>query len=493
MKYCLSILLLFFTFLMLLGQNELTPEWVRTKASSNGGQGEAWGVDVDEVGNIYWPVNLDSMGQGIDIVCYKLDPDGNDLWSNPLLFGGPGTQQAYIANYHDGSLYIGGRQCPQFIQTCDMLLIKADPVDATIDWDATQGFAADGYEEVDGLIVEEDAIYTGGWAQEFASDVYFTDLGLWKLDADGNTEWAVAHGDSATAEHQDGHFVVDDDFIYAAGLWGGTGLFNLYNGASFLGKFSKETGALVDSVTYGYPSAAPLDIENCLGMTTDGEFLYLVGYSTPESANNWQILIAKFDKNLNLIWQEAWGGEQSESARAIAVTGGVIYIGGLSESMSITGSHLRKGLLLSYDTDGNYLDHHTWGEFGFNEFRDIALNADGSAIYLSGTTTAPNSSQPVEAFILKVNNSPNAISETELPLGFTIYPNPTSDVITIEWQEPIGENVAIDCYSDLGQLMWRKIVGAGLSSWQIAGLSPGSYWLRISNNGRSSVRKVVVD
>ena len=35
-----------------------------------------------------------------------------------------------------------------------------------------------------------------------------------------------------SAEHQDGHFVVDDTNIYAAGLWGGGGIANLYNGHS---------------------------------------------------------------------------------------------------------------------------------------------------------------------------------------------------------------------------------------------------------------------
>lgn len=240
---------------------------------------EGWGVAADEEGSVYWAPNTNALNQGLDIKCFKFDAAGNELWDAPLVYGGTGTQQAYVINTDGNSVYIGGRFCTGLVNTCDMLLLCIDKTSGELSWDKTLNFSGNGYEEVDGLELLPDGIYCGGWAQELQSGPFQTDIGLWKLDYSGNTIWTNYFGQLNSAEHQDGHFVVDDEHIFAAGLWNGTGFGNLYNGHSFLGKFSKTNGSLVDSVLFGPQSDQFLDIENALGMTTDGEYLYITGYS----------------------------------------------------------------------------------------------------------------------------------------------------------------------------------------------------------------------
>ncbi len=251
------------------------------------------------------------------------------------------------------------------------------------------------------MVIKRGGFYWGGWAQSLQTGAYQIDIGLWKLNFDGSTGWTRALGKPGSAEHQDGHFVVDDSFIYAAGLWNGGGLANLYNGHSFLGKFSRKDGKLIDSTLFGDQSPAFLDIENALGMVSDGTYLYITGYGTPVTANDWQVFTAKFDKDLNQLWYTTWGGDGTETARGIAVNKGIVYVAGLTQSQQHSKGGKADGLLLQYDTAGKLLSYQTWGDTLEDSFRDIVINEDG--IYLSGTSENTNPGGKKTAFLLKMN------------------------------------------------------------------------------------------
>lgn len=435
MRKALSLILLPAALLSGAGQEVLVPDWLREKSSAVGGIAESWGVGTDNNGDVYWTASADSMGQGLDIFCYKYDSDGNPLWPAPLFFGGLGTQHAFVCNAQGPALYIGGRYCPLTGFSCDMLLLKADKSTGALLWDQTLDFGNNGYDEVDGLEVRDDGIYGGGWAQALQTGPYQLDIGLWKLDPEGNTEWTSHFGKTGTAEHQDGHFVVDDDFIYVAGVWGATGIANAYNGHSFLGKFSKDSGSFVDSTLFGYPSPNFLDAENALGMTTDGEFLYITGYTTPVSSDNWQVFVAKFDKDLNQVWFEDWGGSGTDNARGIAVKDGKIFVAGVTQSPEYTPGDNSEALLLVYDTGGNLLHYHTWGDTLDNGFRDIAIS--GNEIYLSGTSGYQlfSGGGGDIGFLLKTNYDAllNAPSLSPIEDGqVRVFPNPLSTSAIIQ-------------------------------------------------------------
>lgn len=366
------------------GQNILVPHWVRTQSGAVGGIAESWGLDTDDNGDVYWTASADSAGQGLDIFCHKYDSDGNALWAAPLFYGDPGVQHAFVCNAEGPALYIGGRYCPLTGFSCDMLLLKADKNTGSLLWDETLDFGNNGYDEVDGLVVRDDGIYCGGWGQALQAGPYQLDIGLWTIDPAGNTLWTGHFGKPGTAEHQDGHFVVDDDFIYAAGVWGATGLANAYNGHSFLGKFSRTDGSFIDSTLFGYPSASFLDAENALGMASDGDFLYVTGYTTPLASNDWQIFVAKFDKDLNQLWFKDWGGSGTDNARGIAVQNGKVFVAGVTQSPGLNPGGASDALLLAFDTSGNFLNYATWGDTLDDGFRDIAIS--GNDVYLAGTS-----------------------------------------------------------------------------------------------------------
>ncbi len=470
------------------GQGVITPSWIKLD-SSNNGISEAWGVDIDDDGNIYWAVSNNNLNQGLDINCYKFEFGGNPLWLSPLIYGGTGTQHAYICNASDTALYIGGRSCSGLVTTCDMLLLKIDKGTGKLIWDKTRNFAADGYDEIDGLEIKPDGIYCGGWSQELNSAIYRSDIGLWKLDFNGNTQWTNFLGADATAEHQDGHFVVDSNNIYAAGLWGGSGISNLYNGFSFLGKFDKSNGNLIDSTLFGYQSDSFNDIENALGMTTDGTYLYITGYTTLPNSNDWQIFIAKFDKNLNQIWYTDWGGNGSESARGIKVENDKIYIAGLTESSTIMTGGDRDAVMLILDTNGNILSYQTYGSIEKESFQDLAIRNQN--IYLTGTIESTLSTK--KSMLIAMENITNSVNGNDLLFNnnFIIYPNPAKGDAKVMFLQNNHQEGVLKVFDLKGtQLTERKFDG---ESHEVSiGLQySGIFFVEVSFPGYRVTKKIM--
>jgi hypothetical protein len=454
MKNAIVISLIILNIFEINAQTLINPDWVKTEIGTEDNLAEAWGVAVDNSGHVFWAFNANNLNQGLDLTCYKYNSNGEQLWSSPFFYGGAGTQQSYVLNASDTALYIGGRECPGLPTTCDMLLLKIDKINGSLIWDRTMNFSGHGYDEIDGLVLKNDGIYCGGWAHELESGIFNADMGFWKLDYNGNTIWTNYFGKSGSAEHQDGHFVVDDNYIYAAGLWDGGSIFNLYNGNAILGRFDKSDGTLVDTVLFGSQSNNFLDIENALGMTSSGKFLYITGYTTPISSNNWQIFVAKYDKNLNQIWYTDWGGSDAESARGITVVNDIVYVAGLSSSPSIISSGgKRDAVLLRLDTTGNVLSYQTWGDTLKNSFRDIYVNSN--SIYLSGTTEIDSLTNQKSAFLLKVKNNTtgteNLFGKNEI--SFNVFPNPSQDNIQVHFNNILNESGKLKVIDSQGRLV----------------------------------------
>ena len=477
-------------------QTVIDPLWQKTESSPVGGIAEGWGLDVDTEGNVYWPINVNTNNQGLDILCYKFSPTGGALWANPVFFGGPSTQQAYVCNAKSDFLYIGGRFCAVHGFDCDMQLIKINKSDGMILWDEEYDFGNNGYDEIDGLEIVDNAIYLGGWGQALQPGPFEIDIGLLKVEIDDGAEiWRNHHGELDTGEHLDGHFVVDENYIYGSGLWNGDNASNLYNGHAFLGKFSKIDGSLVNSVLFGNQSDSLLDIENALGMATDGTHLYITGYTTLPGANEWQIFIAKYDKDLNEIWYENWGGSGSETARGIAVKNGIVYIAGLSQSPEIATQGGGDGVLVEYDTAGNFLSYRIWGDSRDNTFRDIVVKDND--IYLAGSSgenllTFGGSSE--EAFLIKTVTTSTLGLNTNLDINpVVVYPNPVSDTMTVEIRTNLDGPFRFQLSSLSGKKIFTEVINSHRQSLFLNSVSSGLYLYTIEDTfGGRYYGKVII-
>jgi hypothetical protein len=365
---------------------ETSPElWYLTRGGAKLDQG--WGVDVDSEGNVYFATYQQAEKEPFaDIVTYKFSPDGKEIWH--ARWGGKNMEKAFIVTVKEPYVYIGGLTYTSALNLAeaDMAVLALNAQDGSLAWDFTwgQGF---GYEEVDGLVVEDDFIYLSGWTTGKTTG---NDVAILKLDLNGNLIWTKSWGGKGWDEG-DGQMVVDKDTLYVAGRYNGTNI--ILGGEGLIVRFSKETGEYISHTTWGGPLGT-----DALGMTSDGTFLYAVGL-TVDKGNGGQIFLRKYDKSLNLIWEQLWGGKGSESARAVAIgPSGDIFIAGSSDSSSNGG-----GLdiaFLRYTREGVLVWAKTWG----GRFSDGAggMAIFGNRAFIAGNTKSIGNGQD-DALLISAN------------------------------------------------------------------------------------------
>lgn len=359
--------------------------WYLTRGGAKLDQG--WGVDVDPEGNIYFATFQQAEKEPFaDIVMYKFSPDGKEIWQ--ARWGGKFMEKAFIVTVKGNSVYVGGLTYTSAtnLTAADMAVLALNAQDGSLVWDFTWGQGY-GYEEVDGLVVEEDSIYLSGWTTGKTTG---NDVAVLKLDLKGNLIWSKSWGGKGWDEG-DGQMVVDKDTIYVAGRYNGTNI--ILGGEGLIVRFSKETGEYLSHTNWGGPLGT-----DALGMTSDDEFLYAVGL-TVDQGNGGQIFLRKYDKSLNLIWERLWGGKGSESARAVAVgPSGDVFIAGSSDSFSNGG-----GLdvaLLRYTRDGVLVWAKTWGGNLNDGSSGIAIF--GNRAFIAGNTKSFGNGQD-DALLLSAN------------------------------------------------------------------------------------------
>ena len=347
--------------------NHSTDLWYLTRGEAKSDQ--LWGIDTDSQGNIYTAGYFQSPASEpfFDMAIYKFDALGNEVWRTQ--WGDRFEQKAFIVVVHEPYVYIGGTSRPSISLTeSDMALLSLDMESGALMWDFTwdQGF---GYEELDGLIVEKDAIYISGWTTGKDTG---NDIAVLKLDLQGKLTWVQTWG-SEGFDSVDGQMVVDENALYISGRYDGTNI--LLGGRLLLVKFDKSTGAYLEHTVWGSSV-----FSDGLGSTSDGTYIYIVGLNVANA--NGQICLLKYDKNLHLIWAQTWGGQAGESARAAGVDdAGNILVAGSSFSFGEGGSDI---VLLQYTRDGKLNWYRTWGGPLNDAVQGIAI--EGDFVLLAGST-----------------------------------------------------------------------------------------------------------
>ncbi len=332
---------------------------------------QAWGVATDSSGNIYTAGYYQSPASALfyDMVIYKFNPDGTELWRTQ--WGQALEEKAFVVWVQEPYVYIGGTQhTSAALDEADMAVLALDMDSGKVLWSYTWGQGY-GYEEVDGLVADGDFLFASGWT---TSEKTGGDIAILKLNrSDGSLAWAKTWG-SDKFDSADGQMVVDESCIYLSGRTGAESA--LIGGKALIAKFDKATGDILDYRTWGGPK-----FNDGLGMTSDGSGLYVVGL-TMGYGNGGQIFLLKYDKSLNLLWQQLWGGLGSESARAAVVdANGNILVAGNTDSY---GKGKGDIALLSFSPTGNLNWFRLWGGPLKDTVQGLAIS--GKYVYLVGST-----------------------------------------------------------------------------------------------------------
>jgi hypothetical protein len=220
---------------------------------------------------------------------------------------------------------------------------------------------------------------------------------------------------------------------------------------------------------------------------------YIVTGSVYNNSNQ-DVFVSKIDKNGNLIWAKQYGGSEDDYANAIdLVEDNGFIIAGDTYSYSVGQYYNADIWLLRFDENGDTLWTKSYGNTENNQATDVKSCPDKGFILTGSSGITPN------AFLLKTDslgNSPiissTSIIQEKKGLEFNIYPNPTSEIITVEFNASLEySDVVFSIYDYLGrQIKQRKEkTDDNIFQFDVSSLEKGIYYLTISHDNKTLMTK----
>ena len=251
-------------------------------------------------------------------------------------------------------------------------------------------------------------------------------------------------------------------------------------------KYDQSTGSLTWDKSWGTSGD---DWGNSIA--TDGQSLFVAGKtSIPPDLDFYDVLLLKFDKSGNYLWNRTWdsvGGEQGgaiggrDVGNAVTVMGQDIYVAGFTEARTATG-RLYDLLLLKYNQSGS-LD---WARTMAGGADDIALGLanDGTNVYVTGTTTSYGHGL-TDGFMLKYDSSGNELvnvtwggSDDDYLNGITVdgdYVYLCGRTMSYSASSGTSDAVIVKLKKSDGSEVWNKTAG-GPGTEELDGIaSDGTY------------------
>ncbi|MEM9539517.1 MAG: S8 family serine peptidase [Cyanobacteria bacterium P01_E01_bin.42] len=275
--------------------------------------------DID--GNTYAGRSNIGGGSG-DGVLTKYDPAGNKLWTTTL---GSISDDAFngVTTDSQGNAYVVGSTLDSLdghnnLGSADAFFAKYDR-DGNLVWSKQPG--TDQHDKFSSIVSDsDDNLYTVGATagiMEGTNSYYGHDALIQKWDNDGNLLWTKQFASTASSSSEATDVVLDE-----------------------------ETG---DIFITGY-AVGTLDGETGLG--------------------SHDVMVARYDKDGNMIWQRQFGTTESDVARAIDLdSDGNVYVSGMvSEALEgETFEGFRDAFAAKLDKDGNLIWTEQFGQNGSND------------------------------------------------------------------------------------------------------------------------------
>lgn len=297
-----------------------------------------------------------------------------------------------------------------------------------------------------------------------------TDIFTLKLDSDGNFIWANRSGGSGF----DGASAIDLDAsgnIYTVGNFESTVDFDPGAGSSDLTSngisdvYIQKLDANGNFIWAKQIGGSLLDFGNAIsvdendGVYITGSFFETVDFNPGTGMYTFisfgadDVFILKLDHDGDFVWANQIGSVNSEQGLDIEIspTGHVITSGAFQGSVdfdpsvsvdNLTSNGDRDIFMQILNSDGNYLWTERTGGSGWDIFFDMSIDNNGD-IYSTGAFPATvdfdpsfgitnlSSSGSYDVFVQKLNSTTLNIPSNGEIHEFSIYPNPTSDQLSI--------------------------------------------------------------
>ena len=335
-------------------------------------------------------------------------------------------------------------------------------------------------------------------------------------------------------------FTDDDNNVYMAG-WSGldTTFFNddktiyVANNASLRNSFLVKYNS--NGVALWAKGANKTVIPNSGSNITpesifaSDNFVYLTGWwfgdslrfdnnqLTATSNHDYNMFVAKFDLLGNNIWFKSLGSEGNDYSHGLALDSTEnVYMIGTTEGYNlhfnnnpvgntIGGNHAS---VFKINADGNFLEYIQSNNIplygtGFGNAIDID---DSDNIFITGgfssivafgndTLTSTNSINWQDMFVCKLFNdySVGINTRESFKNELKIYPNPASELITIDLKrEKTNNETEIGIYSLTGSLIRKEKSKSNLIMMNVEELVNGVYIITVNSNGSFKTQKLII-
>jgi len=299
---------------------------------------------------------------GYDGLIVKFDQELNPVRSRA--YGGSSYDGFYGAHSDGEYVYAVGYTYSEGSGGYDAIIVKFDRDLNVVAKKVMGGSSHDWFYEVTG---DDQYLYAVGYTLSTGLGDY--DAFIVKMDKDLNVLAMRALGSST---YEGFHYVtVSGDYVYAAGVT--TSGFG--NDDGLIAKFDKDLN-LIASKVYG-----GTDYDFFYGIASMGGYIYVAGYVDSAGSGGHDGLIVKFDEELNLIGERAYGGALDDGFATLRPYKGYLYAVGFTDS---EGSGARDSLVMKLDGDLNMVAVRRYGGSG-NEWMSEIMGLD-DYIYLGGFT-----------------------------------------------------------------------------------------------------------
>lgn len=483
-------------------KSDASGNFIWAKSLGGSSQDEALGIAIDVFGGVYLTgffnaivdfdpgagTNLLGSNGNADAFILKLDGSGNFVWVNPVGAGADDVGNE-IAIDASGDVIVAGS------------------FQNVVDFNQSAAF---------------DTLTSFGQ----------TDIFVAKYNPSGNFVWAKKMG-GASADLVSAMTLGGGGNVFITGLFSGTADFdpssftytlNAIGNDIFIAKLDVLGNFYWSQQITGNPSgnrtAKAIASDGNGNIYTAGSFNNVVDFdSSPATATlssaglNDDVFVLKINSSGNFVWVKQIGAASTESANGMDVDAvGNVYLNGSflgtvdfdpsADLHNFSSSSAPKTdiFILKLSTAGNYVWAAALGGIENDIGNKIKVDAAGK-VYATGifqfnadmdpstSVTYITSNGNNDVFVIKLNQNPlpsTNLIENELNDSFSVFPNPTKDVLKIDIAFPLNLLSLTDIN---GTLM---ISASHSNQIDISALRPGIYFLKISGENSLLLHKKII-
>ena len=306
---------------------------------------------------------------GSDFWLVKADENGNEEWNQT--YGSSDDDYAHsVQQTTDGGYIIAGRTQSYGSGGRNFWLVKTDPNGNEM-WNQVYGglFGDAAYSVQQ---TSDGGYIVAGYTESYGAGEY--DFWLVKTDANGNEMWNQVYGGWNIEWAYSVQQTTDGGYIIAGRTQSyGSGEYDVW---------MVKTDALGNEEWNRTFGGSDWDEAYSVQQTSDGGYI-VAGYTGSYGAGSYDFWLIKTDENGNTMWNQTYGGLNSEYAYSVKqTTDGGYIIAGLTKSYGAGGSDF---WLVKADENGNEEWNRTYGGSDDDYARSVQQTTDGGFIITGWT------------------------------------------------------------------------------------------------------------